>query len=203
MQLIYGTNNPAKLESMRRKIEGLDIELIGLNSLGVELIEPKEIGKDPLENAILKARGYYQQVQKPLFSCDSGLYFEEVAEEDQPGIRIKRIHGMNLSYMEMVDYYSKLSKKYGGRLTAYYRNSICLIIDENTIYQYDGEDIWSERFYIVDKPHGTYYEGFPLDSLSVEIESNRYYYDLEEEKIIVKDEGFKRFFRRSIYNHSD
>lgn len=200
MNLIYGTYNPSKLESMIKMLDGLDICLTGLESLDIKLKEAEETGKEPLANATQKALTYYEQLKKPIFSCDSGLYFEEVEEEDQPGVLIKRIHGNNLAYKEMVDYYSKLASKYGGKLTAYYKNSICLIMDKDNIYKYDGEDIWSEKFYIVDKPHKVYREGFPLDSLSVEIKSMKYYYDLEDDDSenlgVIK--GFRDFFIRSL-----
>lgn len=200
MNLIYGTYNPSKLESMKKMLGGLDLCITGLGNLGIKLLEAEETGKDPLSNAIQKAMTYFEQIKQPIFSCDSGLYFEDVDEKDQPGVLIKRIHGNNLTHREMLDYYSNLAARYGGRLTAYYKNSICLVMDENSIYQYDGEDICSEKFYIIDKPHKEYREGFPLDSLSVEIESMKYYYDLEGTKsenlgVIY---GFRGFFIRSL-----
>jgi len=203
MNLIYGTYNPSKLRSMEKMLEGLNISITGLDTLPMEIIEAEETGKDPLSNATQKALCYFEQIKKPIFSCDSGLYFEGVVEEDQPGVFIKRIHGNDLSYKEMLNYYSSLAAKYGGKLTAYYKNSICLVMDENKIYKYDGEDIWSDKFYIVDKPHKIYREGFPLDSLSVEIESMKYYYDLEgtkSESLGVID-GFRNFFIRSINDY--
>lgn len=33
MELIYGTNNPSKLESMKKMVNGLNIKIIGLNDL--------------------------------------------------------------------------------------------------------------------------------------------------------------------------
>ena len=200
MNLIYGTHNPAKVESMTKALNGLDICITGLGKLDIKLEEAEENGKDPLSNATQKAMTYYKQIKRPVFSCDSGLYFEGVDEEDQPGVLIKRIHGNNLTYREMLTYYSNLAAKYGGRLTAYYKNSICLVMSENEVYKYDGEDICSEKFYIVDKPHKEYREGFPLDSLSVEIDSMKYYYDLEDDKsknlgVIL---GFRNFFIRSL-----
>lgn len=205
MDLIYGTYNPAKLSSMEDMLKGLDITIKGLKNLDMNLNEAEETGKEPLANAVQKARCYFSQIRKPLFSCDSGLYFEGVEEEDQPGVLIKRIHGNNLTHREMLDYYSELAAKYGGKLVAYYKNSICLVIDENKIYSYAGEDLNSEKFYIVDKPHVIYKDGFPLDSLSVEIESMKYYYDLEEDKSknLGVISGFREFFIRSLeaYNH--
>jgi 8-oxo-dGTP diphosphatase len=44
-------------------------------------------------------------------------------------------------------------------------------MDEDSIYKYDGEDIYSEKFYIVNKPHSKSREGFPLDSLPVDMDS--------------------------------
>ncbi len=203
MNLIYGTYNQAKLESMIKTLAGLDFCISSLRTLGVEIKEAEETGKDPLSNATQKALSYFEQVKKPIFSCDSGLYFEGVDEEDQPGVLIKRIHGNNLSNKDMISYYSNLAAKYGGKLIANYKNSICLVMNESTIYKYDGEDIYSEKFYIVDKPHKKYREGFPLDSLSVEIESMKYYYDLEGNKSenLGVINGFRNFFIRSIKDY--
>lgn len=200
MDLIYGTYNPSKLLSMIKMLDGLDLCITSLKDIGMNIKESEENGKDPLSNAVQKATFYFKQIRKPVFSCDSGLYFESVDERDQPGVFIKRIRGKNLTNWEMVDYYSNLAARYGGRLTAYYKNSICLIMDENNIYKYDGEDIYSEKFYIVDKPHKKYREGFPLDSLSVEMKSMKYYYDLEgsRSESLGVIHGFRNFFIRSI-----
>ena len=200
MNLIYGTYNPSKLKSMNKMVAGLRLNITGLNKISPDLNEPVESGNDPLSNAIIKAEYYFERIQKPIFSCDSGLYFENVSTEDQPGVRIKRIHGKNLKDEEFISYYSKLAKKYGGKLTAYYKNSICLILDECTSYKFDGLEIQSEKFYLVEKPHKIYKKGFPLDSLSVHIESGQHYYDLGHSKNenwgIV--EGFRNFFIDSL-----
>lgn len=205
MNLIYGTYNPSKLESMIKMLDGLNFSITGLEALDMKLKEAEETGEDPLSNATQKAMSYFEQIKQPVFSCDSGLYFQGVDKKDQPGILIKRIHGNNLSYKEMLSYYGNLATRYGGKLIAYYRNSICLIMNENNIYKYCGEDIYSEKFYIVDKPHKKYREGFPLDSLSVEMESMKYYYDLDGNKsenlgVIY---GFRNFFIRSLNEYSN
>lgn len=204
MNLIYGTNNPSKLESMIKALDGLDLSIIGFQALGIKIKDAWETGKDPLSNATQKALFYHNQIKQSVFSCDSGLYFEGVDENDQPGVLIRRINGKALTDMEMIVYYSNLAAKYGGKLTAYYKNSICLVMDENNIYKYDGEDIYSEKFYIVNKPHPSSREGFPLDSLSVEMESMKYYYDLDNTKSesLGVIHGFRNFFIRSIEAYS-
>ena len=48
------------------------------------------------------------------------------------------------------------------------------------------------------KPHERRNEGFPLDCLSVHIESGEYYYDIDgaEKKLAEGNDGFKSFFQR-------
>ena len=66
-----------------------------------------------------------------------------------------------------------------------------------------GEDITSERFYLVSKPHEKRVKekGFPLDCLSVHIDSGMYYYDIEgyNDKYLNVHDGFAAFFRRVLH----
>lgn len=71
MDLIYGTHNPAKLYSMIKALGGLELSIIGLDELHMELMEAEESGKDPMANAVQKAVSYYEQIKRPVFSCDS------------------------------------------------------------------------------------------------------------------------------------
>ena len=56
-----------------------------------------EDGKNPLENAEIKARTYFEAFQIPVFSCDSGLYFDELQEDEQSGLHVRRINGKELT----------------------------------------------------------------------------------------------------------
>ena len=105
MKLLYGTGNLAKLSAMRNRLEQLDIELIGLNDLRAEgkiIPEVIEDGNTPLENARLKAMAYYEAFQIPVFSCDSGLYFDNVPNEVQPGVHVRNVNGKCLSDDEIL-----------------------------------------------------------------------------------------------------
>ena len=197
MKLIYATKNNAKIQHMKEMLKGTTFKVSGLNEININLKEPLEDGLTPLENAIKKAKGYYKQIKQPVYSTDSALFFEGVDDIDQPGVFIKRINVEALSGRDFQHYYMKIAKKYGGKLTAYYKNAICVVIDENTIYTHDGADICSEKFYIVDKPHSRFDAGFPLDSLSIEIESGNYYYDIKDYTSKGDmNNGFKSFFKR-------
>lgn len=199
MKLLYGTGNPAKLASMRRRLEKLEIELIGLKDLNCEIQDVPETGKTPLENARQKALAYYHAFHIPVFSCDSGLYFDGIPDDIQPGVHVRTIAGKCLTDTEMIAYYSDLARRY-GKLTARYKNAICLVLDEEQIYEAMDSSIESEAFVITDKPHPVMKEGFPLDSLSIDIKSGKYFYDLsnhESETSVVED-GFLKFFRKIL-----
>ena len=203
MKLLYGTGNLAKLSAMRNRLEPLDIELIGLNDMGAEgKIVPKVIedGNTPLENARLKAMVYYEAFQIPVFSCDSGLYFDNVPDEVQPGVHVRNVNGKSLSDDEMIDYYSGLVKAYGN-LVARYRNAICFVMDDTHVYEAMEPSMESEKFILTDKPHSTIRkEGFPLGSISLDIKTNKYYYDLPEDKLeqVAVEDGFLEFFKNVL-----
>lgn len=203
MKLLYGTGNPAKLSSMKCRLEDLDIELIGLNDLkaqGIVIPEVEENGNTPLENARQKATAYYESFKIPVFSCDSGLYFDNVPDEIQPGVHVRNVNGRCLSDNQMIEYYAGLVKQYGN-LTARYKNAICFIMDEGHIYEAMEPSMESEKFILTDTPHSIVRKkGFPLDSMSIDIKTNKYYYDLPPEKLeqVAVEDGFLQFFKKVL-----
>lgn len=200
MKLLYGTGNPAKLESMRRRLAEMNLEIAGLKDMEKEAPEAPENGSTPLENARQKALAYYEAYGIPVFSCDSGLYFEGVPEEIQPGVHVRTVKGKYLTDEEMLAYYGSLAKTYGN-LKARYWNAICLVLDREHIYESMDESLASKPFLLTAVPHSRILQkGFPLDSLSVDMETGRYFYDLAEEKIdqVAVEDGFLAFFRRFL-----
>ena len=195
MKILYGTTNQGKLQVMKTALKGMEVELICLNDLQAELPYINETGNTPLENAEIKARAYYEAFHIPVISCDSGLYFDELSEEEQPGVHVRRINGRELNDEEMIEYYSSLAKRHGGRITGRYRNAICFIVDENHQYSSMDMSIATEPFLLADQPHTKRVDGFPLDSLSMDICSGKYYYDLEVKDVSTSvEEGLRRFF---------
>lgn len=199
MKLLYATNNPAKIEAMRRRISVLGIEPYGLMELGKELPQVPETGKSPLENAIQKAKAYFAALQVPLFSCDSGLYFDNVPDELQPGVNVRRVQGKRLSDDEMQAYYMGLARQYGN-LVARYKNAVCLVLDEKHVYSAMEKNMESEPFLLITKAHPKRNPGFPLDSISVDIKTGKYYYDLQGSRLdeVAVEEGFLTFFERHM-----
>ena len=203
MKLLFGTGNQAKLSVMRSRLEKIGIELIGLNDLRAEekkIPEVVESGSTPLENARLKATAYYKAFGMPVFSCDSGLYFDNVPDKIQPGVHVRNVNGRCLTDEEMLEYYAGLARQYGD-LVACYKNAICLVVDENRIYESMDESMASEKFILTDKPHSAIRKkGFPLDSLSIDMKTNKYYYDLADDELeqFAVEDGVLRFFEKII-----
>lgn len=202
MKILYGTGNPAKLSAMQRRLDTLGIELIGLKDIkaqGLEVPQVEENGSTPLENARIKALAYYEAFRMPVFSCDSGLYFDNVPEEVQPGVHVRTINGKYLTDEEMQAYYAGLAKQYGN-LTARYRNAICFVMDEDTVYEAMEPSMESERFLLTDRAHPILKKGFPLDSLSIDIKTGKYYYDLPEDALdqVAVEDGFLEFFKKIL-----
>lgn len=95
---------------------------------------------------------------------------------------------------------SGLVKAYGN-LVARYRNAICFVMDNTHIYETMEPSMESEKFILTDKPHSTIRkEGFPLDSISLDIKTNKYYYDLPEDKLeqLAVEDGFLEFFKNIL-----
>lgn len=202
LRILYGTGNPAKIAAMRKRLNELPIEIIGLKDMNTEIPEIEEDGNTPLENAHKKAAGYYRAFHIPVFSCDSGLYIEGIPERLQPGVHVRTINGKYCSDDEMRDYYAGLARTYGD-LKARYRNAVCFVFDETHIYQAMEESMASEPFLLTSRPHPDLTKrkkGFPLDSLSVDIKTGKYYYDLEEEALdqVAVEDGFLDFFQRVL-----
>lgn len=198
--LLYGTGNPAKLNSMRKQLSGTGIQLLGLSDMPGQPPEADESGRSPLENARSKVVAYYRHYGVPVFSCDSGLYIEQLPDELQPGTHVRNVNGKRLTDEEMTEYYAGLAKRF-GRLTARYLNAICLVISETEIHEHMGGDISGESFWITDEPHPKRVEGYPLDRISLNIRTGKYYYDMTSEDFQLEDSfggGFRRFFTKVL-----
>ena len=175
-QVLFATTNPAKVGKYRKTLEEKGIELITIKDLDFKL-DIDENGKDAIENAYIKAKTYYDATKIPTIGMDNNLFIEELPEEKQPGTYVRRVNGKELSDEEMIVYYTNLVKEYGGKLTAKWVYGM-VICSGNGVEKYS----WNkEHFYFVDKPCEKRNPGYPLDSISIMPEFNKYFVELTEE----------------------
>lgn len=176
MKVLFATTNPAKIKKYAKKLQERDIEVLTIKDLGIDL-KPEENGKNAIENAYIKAKAYYDETKITTIGMDNNLYIEELPEEKQPGTYVRRINGKELIDEKMIEYYSKLVNEYGGKLTAKWIYGMVI---------YNGKEAkeysWSKGdFYFVEKPSEKRNPGYPLDSISILPECNKYFVDLTEE----------------------
>ena len=182
MQVLFATTNPAKVKKYRDVLKEKGIELVTIKDLDFKL-DIDENGKDAIENAYIKAKTYYDKTKIPTIGMDNNLFIEELPEEKQPGTHVRRINGKELNDDEMITYYTNLVKENYGKLTAKWVYGM-VICSDNGVNKFS----WSkDHFYFVDKPCEKRNPGYPLDSITIVPEFNKYLAELtEEDKEVYK-----------------
>ena len=178
-EIVFGTTNEAKIKQVRGALSpsGIIVEGVKDKSILPEIVED---GKTALENARKKSIAYAIALGRTVFSMDNALYLEGLSTEEQPGLNVRRINGATErpTDEQMLDYYSKLIGKLGGRINGYWEFGICIA---NLQGQYEETIIKSPRVF-VSKPSSKMVEGYPLESIQIEPESGRYISEMTQEK---------------------
>ena len=177
MKVLFATTNPAKVKKYKDALEQKGIELITIKDLNFKL-DIDENGKDALENAYIKAKAYYDKTKIATIGMDNSLYIEGIPAEKQPGTYVRRVNGKELNDEEMIEYYSNLVKEYGGKLTAKWIFGLVLY-DKKGKKEYSWE---KDHFYFIDKPSEKRNPGYPLESISVIPEFNKYSVELNDKE---------------------
>jgi inosine/xanthosine triphosphate pyrophosphatase family protein len=186
IRVLFATGNETKAKRFSKGLLEKGIEVITLKDFGTE-IEVEENGNNAIENAILKARAYSKITNIPVFAMDDNLYLENVPEDKQPGMYVRRVNGKRLNDTEMIEHYSNLVKEYGvdGKLTCRWVYGMAVINNgKETTYTWSKED-----FYMVDNPSSKINPGYPLNSISVNKKLNKYFTDItEEDKVMLEED---------------
>lgn len=177
MKVLFATTNPAKIRKYAEKLKEKNIEVLTLKDLSLN-IKVEENGKNSLENAKIKAEAYYNASHITTISMDCSLFIEGVPEEKQPGTHVRRVNGKELTDDEALEHYIKLVKEYGRKLKAKWVYGMAI---------YNGKEAkqitWDKsEFYFVDMPSEKRNPGYPLDSISIMPDSNKYFVDLTREE---------------------
>ena len=185
-QVLFATGNPTKAKRFSKGLKEKGIEVVTLNDIDTE-IEIEENGKDAIENALIKARAYSKVVDIPVFAMDDNLYLENVPEDKQPGMYVRRVNGKRLNDDEMIEHYNNLVKEYGtdGKLTCRWVYGMAVINNDiESTYTWSKED-----FYMVDTQSDKINPGYPLNSISINKKLNKYFTEItEEEKAILQED---------------
>lgn len=176
-KVLFATTNPAKIKKYKKELEKRDVEVLTINDLNKN-VKVEENGKDAIENALLKAKAFYEVTGIATIGMDNSLFIAGIPEEKQPGTHVRRVGGRELTDEEMIEYYTNLTREYGGKLTAKWIFGL-VVYNEKGAKKYS----WSkDHFYFVDTPCEKRNPGYPLDSISILPENDKYFLELTDEE---------------------
>ena len=180
VKVLFATGNQHKYELMKERLKDYkNIEIVNPKMLKLNL-KIVEDGKTPEENAIKKARQYYEKIHMPIIAEDSGLYIDNFSEEDQPGLFVKRIQGIeNPTEEDLLNYYIKKLGQYGGESLACYHTGICIIDETGKIYT---KTIKENKFLMTSNKNTIpTISGGVLDCISFDLNCKKYFNERTEE----------------------
>lgn len=191
-EILFATGNESKVNRFKEKLLERGILLKSLKDININL-EVEENGKTAIENAEIKAKAYYDVTKI------TTMYIDDIPEDKQPGVFVRRVNGKRLNDEEMIEYYTNLVKTYGkdGKLNTKWISGMAIIKDGKMSTYTD----MTSEYYLVDTPAKDMKEGYPLSSILVNKKVNKYdIYLSEEDKKIgqADDAGFIDFIEKTI-----
>lgn len=199
-KVVFATGNQSKSKRFSEGLLKKDIEVLSLKDLQITL-DVEENGENAIENARIKARACYQKTHMPTIGMDDNLYLENVPDDMQPGMFVRRVNGKTLNDDEMIEHYVGLVKQYGknGILNGKWIYGM-VVIDENGN---ESTYSWSKgNFYMTDIVSDKINPGYPLNSISKYKAVDKYFTDelTEEEKnlINVSEDDVVEFIAKNV-----
>lgn len=176
-KILIGTNNPSKLRRIKDHLAGLAIECVSPAELGLSINAP-ENARDAIGNAYEKALAWHEASGLPVMTEDSGLLLLDLPSDhpDQPGVHVRRVAGHEMTDDEMIEWYSAVARRHGGKLRAVWQDAWCILADKKRYVFHidDPEKSAGWIFLLTDTPCEARHPGWPLDSLSLGIHNGKY-----------------------------
>lgn len=175
MRLLVATTNLSKFEEAVSSLRDAYLEIVGLNYF-MNITIVSETGETFEENAILKAKGYFDQTRVPTIADDGGLVVDVLG--GAPGVHSHRWLGYDATAEELAEAIiekmkgvprEKRTARLGG--TIVFWDGTHLLKRETWIYGYIAERVVGEV-----KP------GFPYRPILIIPEFEKPYSELTEEE---------------------
>jgi len=128
-RLLIATTNPAKLSEYRLLLAHYPLELASLRDLGIDR-EPEETGATFAENALIKARFYFQLARGATLADDGGLEVDALG--GAPGVNSHRWLGEGADdTMLAEEIVRRMADVADGRRGARIRCALALVYERN------------------------------------------------------------------------
>ncbi len=194
--LFYATGNKSKLHNMVYRLRDYPIRVLCPDDLGIHL-GVEENGKTALENALLKARTYYEVVKMPVIAGDTGVRIEGLPAEKQPGLYVRRVNGKVLTDEEMIAHYTGLAGSAETECFLIYNTGIAMITEQGE-FTTEFHDIPLKLVSVpnVNRKHN----GNPLDVIT-QVEDGRYFNDLSDAEWTAMEADEEAKFTEFVVSH--
>lgn len=186
LKLLIATTNPGKFSEIVVGLGGISYELIPLFALENTSIQIEETGKTYQENALLKARYFFNKTGMMTLAEDSGL--EVDALQGELGVFTRRFGlGENATDQEWLDHFLERMECVPDDLrTATFVCSAALVLVEGEEHVFHGR----VEGQIIRRPEAFFLPGLPLSSVFKPLGYDRVYAALsKEEKAEISHRG--------------
>ncbi|OGZ03893.1 MAG: hypothetical protein A2648_00625 [Candidatus Lloydbacteria bacterium RIFCSPHIGHO2_01_FULL_41_20] len=176
--LTIGTTNPAKIAQIRDALSSVEVVIEGI--VDKKVLPPvTEDGRTVQENARKKALTYARALGRIVLSMDNALFLDGLAPENQPGIHVRRIGGLEASTdTELLEHGVALIGSLGGKTTGYWEYGICIANPEGQIWE---TTLKTPRVF-TSKPSMKVVYGYPLESIQIDPETGMYISEMTAEE---------------------
>ncbi|MBI5734038.1 MAG: non-canonical purine NTP pyrophosphatase [Candidatus Kerfeldbacteria bacterium] len=186
-KLLIATHNPAKFNEFVELLSNYKLTLVSLKDLSIKAKAPEEADNFK-DNALAKAKFYYNLAQLPTLADDSGLEID--ALDGWPGASSRRIFGVDnheATDEELIqETLRRLKDMPWEKRTAHFSIAVALVLNQAEFYVAEGQGLTG---YIAAEPTTTRISGYPFRSLFYVSEYNKLSADLSSEE---RDEvGFR------------
>jgi XTP/dITP diphosphohydrolase len=178
-RLLIATTNAAKFGEYRLLLDGLGLDLVSLRDLGIDAEAPED-GASFAENALLKARFYFDRAGVATLADDGGLEVDALG--GAPGVRSHRWLGEDADDRTLAE---EVVRQMAGvepaRRTARLRAAAAVVFDHDGVRR---ERVVEAAFEgtIADRCYPGIQVGFPYRAVMIVPGRNRYLAELGEEE---------------------
>jgi XTP/dITP diphosphohydrolase len=189
-KILIGSHNQGKINEIKSALERLkqELEILSLKDFYIDE-SPEETGSTFLENAVLKAKFYFEKINIPTIADDGGLLISYLNNE--PGVKSRLWLGYEVSDEELINYtLERMKEAKDKERVAFLETCVCY---------YDGENlIWEQekiKGYIAEKPSKNRIRGYPFRSLFIVEKFSKYYDELTEKEHLMINHRIKALKR--------
>jgi len=178
-KILIGSGNQAKVDSYKELLKEFKFEIVTLKDLNLK--EPDETGKTFEENALLKAKYYYEKSGIPSLVDDGGMEIE--ALNGEPGVKSHRWLGHEMKDEEIISEVLKRMKEVPDEKRGCKFSIVLALATPFGIFTSNGEIVGV----IADKPAEKGIPHYPYRTVTYLPGYKKYWCEINEEESKILD----------------